>query len=50
MVQWEAIREAKLRGCHTFDFLGISPPEDINHHLAGVSSFKEKFGGKIITI
>lgn len=50
MVQWEAIREARLRGCHTYDFLGVSLPEDGANHLAGVSSFKEKFGGRIINV
>ncbi|GAB0175012.1 MAG: hypothetical protein HHAS10_08910 [Candidatus Altimarinota bacterium] len=50
LIQWEGIREGKLRGCHTYDFLGVCLPEDAEHHLAGVSSFKEKFGGKIIMV
>lgn len=50
MLQWEALREGKNRGCHTYDFLGIAPPGDDLHHLAGVSSFKEKFGGRAIMI
>lgn len=44
LLQWEAIREAKSRGCIIYDFLGIAPPDDMEHPLMGVSSFKEKFG------
>jgi lipid II:glycine glycyltransferase (peptidoglycan interpeptide bridge formation enzyme) len=44
LLQWEAMREGKSRGCHTYDFLGIAVPGDETSHLAGVSSFKEKFG------
>ena len=50
MLQWEAIREWKLRGCQTYDFLGIAPPEEQNHPLSGVTSFKEKFGWDAIQI
>lgn len=50
MVQWEGIREGKLRGCHTYDFLWVCLPEEGDHPLFGVSSFKEKFWGKIILV
>jgi lipid II:glycine glycyltransferase (peptidoglycan interpeptide bridge formation enzyme) len=50
MLQWEAIREGKLRGCQTYDFLGIAPPWDTQHSLAWVTNFKEKFWWEIITI
>ncbi len=50
MIQWEGIREWKMRGCHTYDFLWVSLPEDQNHHLAWVSGFKEKFGWNIIYV
>lgn len=50
LIQWEGIREAKLRGCHTYDFLWVCLPDDTTHHLAWVSSFKEKFGWKIILV
>ncbi|MBI5414899.1 peptidoglycan bridge formation glycyltransferase FemA/FemB family protein [Candidatus Peregrinibacteria bacterium] len=59
LLQWRAIQEAKKRGCTFFDFLGIAPNtvettklgvslthnHRKNHRLAGVSEFKEKFGG-----
>jgi lipid II:glycine glycyltransferase (peptidoglycan interpeptide bridge formation enzyme) len=33
-LQWEAICEARRRGCTKYDFLGIAPPKEANHHLA----------------
>ena len=50
LIQWEAMREGKMRGCSTYDFLGIAPPGEINHPLAWVTSFKEKFGWNIVQI
>jgi peptidoglycan pentaglycine glycine transferase (the first glycine) len=48
LVQWEAIKEAKKRGCKCYDFLGISPNDQKNHPWAGVTEFKKKFGGRIV--
>ncbi len=45
LLQWKAIQEAQKRGCGWYDFLGIAPKNNPQHGLAGVSSFKEKFGG-----
>jgi len=47
LIQWEAIKEAKKRGCKHYDFLGISPNDAKNHPWAGVTGFKKKFGGRI---
>jgi lipid II:glycine glycyltransferase (peptidoglycan interpeptide bridge formation enzyme) len=47
LVQWEAIKEAKKRGCRHYDFLGIAPENQSKHPWAGVTEFKKKFGGKI---
>jgi peptidoglycan pentaglycine glycine transferase (the first glycine) len=48
LLQWEAIREAKRRGCKTYDFLGIAPEHAKNHPWAGVTEFKRKFGGTVV--
>jgi len=48
-IQFAAILTAKQRGCHFYDFLGIAPENTKNHPLAGVTSFKKKFGGKVIS-
>ena len=52
LLQWEAIKEAKNRGCRTYNFWGIAPEveteEDAHkskHPWAGLSLFKMGFGG-----
>jgi len=49
LLQWEAMKRCKERGAVRYDLLGIAPvgsgPE---HEWAGISSFKEKFGGSVI--
>ncbi len=44
LLQWEAIREAKSRGCKLYNFWGISD-ERGNHPWAGLTLFKKGFGG-----
>ncbi len=48
LVQWEAIKEAKKRGCKHYDFLGIAPENAKKHPWAGVTDFKKKFGGDVV--
>ena len=48
LIQWEAIRIAKMKNCKNFDFLGVSPPDETKNRLSGVTDFKLKFGGEII--
>lgn len=43
--QWQAIQEAKRRGCTRYNFWGIAPKEETTHRFAGVSLFKRGFGG-----
>ncbi|MGD0577064.1 MAG: peptidoglycan bridge formation glycyltransferase FemA/FemB family protein [Candidatus Staskawiczbacteria bacterium] len=52
LLQWEAIKEAKRRGCRIYNFWGIAPDvvteEDASkskHPWAGLSLFKMGFGG-----
>jgi len=44
LLQWEAIKEAKSRGCKLYNFWGISD-ECGNHPWAGLTLFKKGFGG-----
>jgi len=47
LVQWEAIREAKKRGCAVYDFWGyVDPRKYPNHPWAGPTLFKMGFGGE----
>lgn len=54
LLQWEAIREAKKRGCKIYNFWGIAPEireasdaKKSSHPWAGLSLFKMGFGGGI---
>lgn len=47
LLQWEAICEAKKRGCLSYDFWGYTDPQKYpNHPWAGPTLFKMGFGGK----
>ncbi len=46
LLQWEAIKEAKRRGCNLYNFWGVSPEGKKNHPWAGLSLFKKGFGGR----
>lgn len=48
LLQWEAIREAKKRGCEQFDFLGIMGQRWEDKHLSGVTEFKLKLASNSI--
>ncbi|MFA6458319.1 MAG: peptidoglycan bridge formation glycyltransferase FemA/FemB family protein [Patescibacteria group bacterium] len=48
LIQFEAMKIAKKRGCRFYDFLGVAPQNSVKHHLAGVSDFKKKFGGETV--
>lgn len=48
LLQWEAIKEAKKRGCILYDFWGyVDPKENPKHPWAGPTLFKMGFGGKL---
>lgn len=47
LLQWEAIKEAKKRGCVLYDFWGyVDPKTQPRHPWAGPTLFKMGFGGK----
>ena len=47
LLQWEAIREAKNRGCKLYDFWGFVDPQKYSKHpWAGPTLFKMGFGGE----
>jgi len=46
LLQWEAIKEAKNRGCKLYNFWGVVDGDIKNHPWAGLSLFKMGFGGE----
>ena len=46
LMQWEAIKEAKKRGCKAYNFWGITPElSSKKHPWHGLTLFKKGFGG-----
>lgn len=45
LLLWEAIKEAKKRGCQYFNLWGIVSDEEKDHPWFGLSRFKKGFGG-----
>ena len=46
LLLWEAIKEAKKRGCKIYDFWGyVDPKKEFSHPWAGPTLFKMGFGG-----
>lgn len=43
---WEMIADAKRHGFQAFDFWGIAPSDDPAHPWAGLTRFKQSFGGR----
>lgn len=47
LLQWEAIKEAKRRGCRYYNFWGVAPPgSKKSHPYYGITHFKKGFGGE----
>ena len=47
LLQWEALKEAKKRGCVFYDFWGyVNPKDNPKHPWAGPTLFKMGFNGK----
>lgn len=46
VLQWEAIRRAKSRGCRIYNFWGIAPQDNPKHPWSGLTLFKQGFGGE----
>ena len=44
----ELIRYSKDQGKQSFDLYGVAPTDDPNHPWAGVTKFKESFGGEFV--
>jgi lipid II:glycine glycyltransferase (peptidoglycan interpeptide bridge formation enzyme) len=45
LLQWEAIKFARQHGCALYNFWGIAPVNKPKHPWAGLTLFKQGFGG-----
>ncbi len=45
-IQWQALKDAKKRGMHRYNFWGVTKPEQTKHRFYGVSIFKRGFYGE----
>jgi len=50
LAHWEAMKEAKKRSCVLYDLLAVAPKNQPNHKYAGISRFKQQFGGKQVDL
>lgn len=49
LLQWEAMKRCIAAGCTHYDLLGVAPEgSDEKHAWAGITNFKEKFGGALV--
>ncbi len=49
LLQWDVMLDARNRGFTKYDLLGIAPIDAKNHPWQGVTDFKTKFGGTVIS-
>src|SRR5581483_1831583 len=48
-IQWDAITEARNRGCLRYNFWGVTEHGQTKHRFYGVSVFKRGFGGEDVS-
>jgi len=48
VLQWETLRFCKRKGAISYDLFGVTPNNTSHHPWAGVTAFKEKFGGQYV--
>lgn len=48
LLQWTAIKDAKVFGSKVYDFYGIPPTDDEHHPMYGLYRFKTGFGGEVV--
>ena len=48
ILHWEGIKQARGKGCYTYDMGSVSPYHNPDHPYFGMYRFKTGFGGKII--
>jgi len=50
LMHWQIMMDAKERGCESYDLIGRAKPGDETSSWAGLTRFKEQFGGEAVEI
>jgi len=50
LMHWEAMKLGREKKCQTYDLLAVAPPDQPNHPYAGLSFFKQQFGGETVRL
>lgn len=50
LLHWQAIKNARQKGCKYYDLLAVAPEGVERHKYAGISRFKRQFGGRTVQI
>lgn len=50
LMHWQIMMDAKERGCQSYDLIGRARPGDETSSWAGLTRFKEQFGGEAVEI
>lgn len=50
LVQWQAMQEAKRRGCKFYNMTGVSAKDDPQDPWHGLRQFKLKFGAEVVSL
>lgn len=50
LIHWQAIKDAKEKGCKIYDLLAIAPENITTHKHVGLNQFKKQFGGESIEL
>ena len=49
LLQWEAMKHCRQNGCSRYDLLGVAATDSPEDPWTGISDFKRKFGGTVVT-
>jgi lipid II:glycine glycyltransferase (peptidoglycan interpeptide bridge formation enzyme) len=49
LLQWEAMKLCRRQGCARYDLLGIAASNAPDDPWTGISDFKRKFSGTVVT-
>jgi len=49
LLHWRIMQQAKAQGVRSYDLWGTAPTDDPKHPWAGITRFKNGFGGRVVS-